>query len=402
MCLEVLGVLLSPLSSLLPPLSSLLPPPSSPSLTMPETIVVKIGTSSLTQPDGRLAVSAIATLAETLTNLRSSGYGVVLVSSGAVGVGCARLGLKERPRMMALKQAVAAVGQGRLMRVYDDFFTALEQPIAQVLLTRSTFGERTSYVNAYNTFHELLRLGVIPIVNENDTVAVEELKFGDNDTLSALVANLIEADWLFLLTDVDRLYSADPRTFPDAQPIIMVNNLEELEELQVQTGSSGSKWGTGGMVTKITAARIATRAGIRTVITQGQHPQNIHKILQGELIGTQFAPQTRTSNARKRWIAHGLISNGKLYLDVGAIYAIASAGKSLLAAGITNVYGEFHSSDAVQLCDAQGTEIARGIVNYSSSELQQIKGHRSEEIPAILGYVGVETVVHRDNLVITN
>ena len=369
---------------------------------MSETIVVKIGTSSLTQPDGRLAVSAIATLAETLTNLRSSGYGVVLVSSGAVGVGCARLGLKERPTMMALKQAVAAVGQGRLMRVYDDFFTALEQPIAQVLLTRSTFGERTSYVNAYNTFHELLGLGVIPIVNENDTVAVEELKFGDNDTLSALVANLIEADWLFLLTDVDRLYSADPRTFPDAQPIIMVNNLEELEELQVQTGDRGSKWGTGGMVTKITAARIATRAGIRTVITQGQHPQNIQKILQGELIGTQFAPQTPTSNARKRWIAHGLISNGKLYLDQGAIYAIAQAGKSLLAAGITNVYGEFQSSEAVQLCDAQGNEIARGIVNYSSSELQQIKGHRSEEIPAILGYVGVETVVHRDNLVITN
>ena len=372
-------------------------------ITMSQTIVVKIGTSSLTQPEtGKMALSTIAGLVEALTDLRQLGHRVVLVSSGAVGVGCTRLGLTERPRTIAMKQAVAAVGQGRLMRVYDDLFSVLEQPIAQVLLTRNTFGERTSYVNAYNTFNELLRLGVIPVVNENDTVAVDELKFGDNDTLSALVASLIEADWLFLLTDVDRLYSADPRLVPDAQPITLVNRMDQLAELQVQTGDRGSQWGTGGMTTKITAARIATSSGVRTAITDGRFPGNIQKILAGEPLGTQFAPQPRTDNARKRWIAYGLIPVGKLYLDSGAIAAICQAGKSLLAAGSTKVEGDFQTQDAVQLCDATDREIARGLVNYSSTELQQIYGHRSAEIPDILGYAGAETVVHRDNLVLTN
>ncbi|HEY9632565.1 MAG TPA: glutamate 5-kinase [Coleofasciculaceae cyanobacterium] len=369
---------------------------------MLQTIVVKVGTSSLTQPStGQLALSTIAKLVETLTQLRSSGHQVVLVTSGAVGIGCARLGLKSRPQTMALKQAVAAVGQGRLMRIYDDFFTSLQQPIAQVLLSRRDFIQRSSYVNAYGTFRELLGLGIIPIVNENDTVAVEELKFGDNDTLSALVASLIEADWLFLLTDVDRLYSADPRAVPDAQPITLVNRIEELAELQVQTGDSGSQWGTGGMVTKIAAARIATSAGVRTAITEGRRPETIEKILQGEPLGTQFEPQPRTENARKRWIAHSLIPAGRLYLDSGAVTAICQAGKSLLAAGIIGIEGNFHPSEAVQLCDKSGLEVARGLVNYSSTELQKIQGRQSDEIPRILGYAGAETVVHRDNLVLT-
>lgn len=370
---------------------------------MPQTIVVKVGTSSLTQPEtGQLALSTIAKLAETLSRLSSEGHHVVLVTSGAVGIGCARLGLKSRPQTMALKQAIAAVGQGRLMRIYDDMFTSLQQPIAQVLLSRRDFVQRSCYVNAYATFRELLQLGVIPVVNENDTVAVEELKFGDNDTLSALVASLIEADWLFLLTDVDRLYSADPRQVPDAQPITLVSSMEQLAELQVQTGASGSQWGTGGMVTKIAAARIATHAGVRTVITEGRSPEAIEKILQGEPLGTQFEPQPRSERARKRWIAHTLVPTGKLYLDNGAVAAICQGGKSLLAAGITAIEGEFHSSEAVQLCDSNGVEIARGLVNYSSSELQQIRGRKSEEIPTILGYVGAETIVHRDNLVLTN
>jgi glutamate 5-kinase len=369
----------------------------------PATIVVKVGTSSLTQPaTGQLAISTIAKLVETLTQLRSSGHRVVLVTSGAVGIGCARLGLRSRPQTMALKQAVAAVGQGRLMRIYDDFFTSLQQPIAQVLLSRRDFIQRSCYVNAFATFQELLQLGVIPVVNENDTVAVEELKFGDNDTLSALVASLIEADWLFLLTDVDRLYSADPRAVPDAQPITLVSRIEQLAELQVQTGESGSQWGTGGMVTKIAAARIATSAGVRTVITEGRYPETIEKILQGEPLGTQFEPQPRTDNARKRWIAHSLVPVGKLYLDKGAVAAIAKSGKSLLAAGITSIEGDFRSSDAVQLCDSSGLEIARGLVNYSSTELKQIQGRQSDEIPSILGYSGAETVVHRDNLVLSN
>ncbi|MBU7586357.1 MAG: glutamate 5-kinase [Nostoc sp. TH1S01] len=369
---------------------------------MTKTIVVKIGTSSLTQPEtGQLALSTIATLTETLCHLRQQGNRVILVSSGAVGVGCARLGLTERPKAIALKQAVAAVGQGRLMRIYDDLFTTLQQPIAQVLLTRSDLVQRSRYLNVYNTFKELLGLGVIPVVNENDTVAVEELKFGDNDTLSALVASLVEADWLFLLTDVDRLYSADPRSVPDAKPIALVSNIKELTQLQIQTGGQGSQWGTGGMVTKISAARIAIAAGVRTVITQGRFPRNLEKILQGEPLGTHFEPQPEPTSARKRWIAYGLVPMGKLYLDQGAIAAISQAGKSLLAAGIKTIEGEFDTQDAVQLCDTNGNEIARGLVNYGSDELQKICGRHSREIPEILGYVGADTVVHRDNLVLT-
>jgi glutamate 5-kinase len=367
---------------------------------MVQTLVIKIGTSSLTQPTtGQLALSTIATLVEILSTLRQQGNRVVLVSSGAVGVGCARLGLIERPKTIALKQAVAAVGQGRLMRIYDDFFTALKQPIAQVLLTRGDLVERSHYVNVYRTFQELLRLDVIPIVNENDTVAVDELKFGDNDTLSALVASLVDADWLFLMTDVDRLYSADPRSNPDAKPISLVQSIEQLAE--IKTTGSGSGWGTGGMVTKISAAQIATGAGVRTVIMQGRSPHNILRILAGEAIGTQFEPQPRPINARQRWIAHGLIPTGTLYLDDGAVQAIRKSGKSLLAAGIVQIEGEFESQDAVKLCDHSGHEIARGLVNYDHAALQKIRGHHSEKISEILGYVGADTIVHRDNLVLT-
>ncbi len=370
-------------------------------ILMSQTIVVKIGTSSLTRPEtGKLSLSTIATLVETLSQLRQKGNRVVLVSSGAVGVGCGCLGLTEKPKAIALKQAVAAVGQGKLMRVYDDLFTTLQQPMAQVLLTRSDLVQRSRYLNVYNTFKELLGLGVIPIVNENDTVAVDELKFGDNDTLSGLVASLVEADWLFLLTDVDRLYSADPRFVPDAKPISLVSDIKELTKSKVQTGAQGSQWGTGGMVTKISAARIATAAGVRTVITEGKYPRNIEKILQGESIGTHFEPHPEPTSARKRWIAYGLVPSGKLYLDAGAVRAISNGGKSLLAAGITNIEGEFDTQEAVQLSDSEGNEIARGLVNYNSVELQKIQGARSREIREILGYEGAETVIHRDNLVL--
>jgi len=368
---------------------------------MTQTIVIKIGTSSLTKPKTRqLALATIATLVETLSELRQQGHRVILVSSGAVGVGCERLGLTERPKEIILKQAVAAVGQGRIMRIYDDLFTTFQQPIAQVLLTRADLVQRSRYLNAYNTFQQLLDLGVIPIVNENDTVATEELKFGDNDTLSALVASLVEADWLFILTDVDRLYSADPRSVSDARPINLVSSLQELTELQIQTSAGGSGWGTGGMTTKISAARIAIASGVRTVITEGRFPQNIPKILQGEVIGTQFAPQPQSTSPRKRWIAYGLVPSGKLYLDAGAVQAIIQAGKSLLAKGIQAVEGEFEPQDAVQLCTSLGQEIARGLVNYSSDDLKKIYGHHSSEIAEILGYVGAQTVVHRDNLVL--
>ncbi len=368
---------------------------------MSQTVVVKIGTSSLTQTDtGLLSISTIAALVETLTDLRLNGNKIILVSSGAVGVGCVRLAIKERPRTTAMKQAIAAVGQGRLMRIYDDLFSNLGQAIAQILLTRQELIQRTAYVNIYNTFQELLNLGVIPIVNENDTVAVEELKFGDNDTLSALVASLVEADYLFLLTDVDRLYSADPRNHPEAKPIKQVVTREELEELQEKTEETHSQWGTGGMVTKLEAARIATNAGVKTIITHGRYPQQIPKILAGEPLGTQFEAHPQGESARKRWIAYSLVPVGKLYLDDGAVKAIRDRGKSLLAAGIIEVEGDFQTGEAVVLCDRDGKEIARGLVNYSGKEIEQIKGHQSEKIPLILGYTSsAETVIHRDNMV---
>ncbi len=367
---------------------------------MSETIVVKIGTSSLKQSkSGLLALSTIATLVETLTDLAFNNQRVILVSSGAVGVGCTRLEMKERPRTTALKQAVAAVGQGRLMRVYDDLFSNLGQPIAQILLTRQELIQRNAYVNIYNTFQSLLNLGVIPIVNENDTVAVEELKFGDNDTLSALVASLVEADYLFLLTDVDRLYSEDPRENPQAQPIERVVTRERLQKLQVQVGKSGSQWGTGGMATKLAAARIGTSSGVQTVIMKGDRPNEIPRVLAGETLGTQFEAQSRAESARKRWIAYSLLPLGQLYLDQGAVKAIRDHGKSLLAAGITHVQGNFQTSDAVSLCDPEGNEIARGLVNYNSSEIKKIQGKQSHEIPIILGYANTETVIHRNNMV---
>lgn len=366
---------------------------------MGQTIVVKIGTSSLTHPHtGQLALSTISSLVEVLCELRQAGHAVILVTSGAVGIGCARLKL-ERPRTIALKQAIAAIGQGRLIRIYDDFFSILQQPIAQILLTRGDLTDRDRFINATNTLQELLKLGVIPIVNENDTVAVDELKFGDNDTLSALVASLVQADWLFLLTDVDFLYSADPRTHADATPIQVVKSLDDLTTMNVRAGSPGSRWGTGGMATKISAAAIATAAGVRTIITRGQIPQNISRILAGEALGTQFEPAQRV-NARKHWIAHALVSAGKLWLDPGAVKAVKELGRSLLAAGITRISGEFQSQQAVQLCDPNGQEFARGLVNYSSQDLTKILGQQSEDIPAILGYADVDTVVHRDNLVL--
>jgi glutamate 5-kinase len=372
----------------------------------PQIIVIKIGTSSLSHPEsGDLQLATIAKLVEAIVHLRREGHSVVLVSSGAVGIGCGRLGLKQRPTKISTKQAVAAVGQGRLMRIYDDFFGSLQQPVAQVLLTRDNLIQRSHYMNVHATFHELLELGVVPIVNENDTVAVDELKFGDNDTLSALVASLIEADWLFLLTDVDRLYSDDPRQNPDAKPIEFVDypQLQELRqaigEKQALAGTGGTQWGTGGMTTKLDAARIASAAGVRTVITRGAFPDRLFAILNGENFGTQFAAQPKTTNARKRWIAYGMVTTGKLFLDDGAVTAVTMKGRSLLPAGITQVDGKFEANESVSLCDRDGKEIARGITNYSSNDILLILGSQSEDIPRLLGFDGGETVIHRDNLV---
>jgi glutamate 5-kinase len=360
-------------------------------------VVVKIGTSSLTDTQGvGLRLAILGPLVEVLTQLRKQGYRIVLVSSGAVGVGCTVLGLHQRPSAIAEKQAVAAVGQGRLMRLYDDLFSALNQPVAQVLLTRSDMVDRVRYVNARHTLEQLLEMGVIPIVNENDTVAVEELRFGDNDSLSALVASMIQAQWLIMLTDVDRLYSSDPNRDPLAQPI---ERVPRGVPLLVEAGSDGkSGWGTGGMATKLGAAQIATAAGVTVVITNSKTPDTLPKILAGEAIGTRFDPEPEPARARKRWIAYGLISEGTLVLDEGAVRAVCEQGRSLLPAGILEVRGHFEVGSAVNLCNHEGLDLARGLVNYSSQEIEQLKGKNTAEIEVTIGYQGSDTVVHRDNL----
>ncbi|WP_218079595.1 glutamate 5-kinase [Anthocerotibacter panamensis] len=368
--------------------------------TQPALLVVKVGTSTLTDGQtGRLRLGVMADLAQTLCLICETGWRVVLVSSGAIGVGAQRLGLKARPTDLATKQAAAAVGQGLLMSWYEQFFRANSRTIAQVLLTRGDLAQRNRYLNAQRTLQALLDLGVVPIINENDTVAVNELTFGDNDTLSALVANLLSARLLVLLTDVAGFYSANPRLDPEARLIEEVDMVSPA--LRQLAGGRGSNWGTGGMSTKLEAAFIATHSGIPTVITDGSQPRALLDLIQGKSVGTRFKAQPQGTSSRKRWIAHGLVPRGKLFLDPGAIRAITQHHKSLLPAGITALEGEFQDGDLVCLCDQGGREWGRGLVNYTSLDLQRILGKQTREIPLLLDEPEPPTtVVHRDNLIV--
>ncbi len=362
-------------------------------------LVVKVGTTTLIETaTGHLRLGVLANLAQTLSQIQQSGWQVVLVSSGAVGVGAKRLGLKERPTQLATKQAAAAIGQGLLVSWYEQLFRAYDQPIAQVLLTRADLAERARYLNAQRTLQELLRLGVIPVINENDTVAVNELTFGDNDTLSALVASLLSAQLLVLLTDVAGFYSANPRLDPTAQLIPEIDAL--APELWDKATGNGSGWGTGGMGTKLEAARIATQSGVTTVIASGAHPESLLDLIAGNPVGTKFRPQTHVTPSRKRWIAYGLIARGKLFLDPGAVHAVVHQQKSLLPAGVLKLEGDFQSEDLVCLCDPAGRELARGLVNYSSRDLALILGKKTPEVQMLLELESPPTVVHRDNLIV--
>ncbi|KFM28197.1 Glutamate 5-kinase [Auxenochlorella protothecoides] len=356
-----------------------------------QTVVIKVGTSSLIRASTKsLNLSSLASLVETCRDLHNLGFNVIVVSSGAVAVGCQRLGLSTRPRELAKKQALAAIGQIHLMRYYDDLFTAL----GLVLLTLDNLATRSQYINARNTFHELLRYGTIPIINENDTVAVAQLRFGDNDTLSAQVATLVEADWLFLLTDVDALYTGNPSTDPTATP---VHEVDDVHDLAVDTAEAGTQWGTGGMATKLTAAGIATAAGCRMVICHFNNPSVIVDIIGGESdVGTVFHPISDPLKGRKRWIL-SVPSKGEIWVDDGAARAIKKHA-SLFAAGITKVVGEFQHQDAVKLCDAQGRELAQGLTNYSNVEVEAAKGLSSAKFLEKLGYQGQEEVVHRASI----
>lgn len=365
-------------------------------------IVIKIGTSSITGSDeggvNRKLVEQIVDLVKLLKE--DLGHEVVIVSSGAVGLGCHRLGWKEKPKTITGKQAAASVGQISLANLYEEFFKKYEQPIGQVLLTRIGMQDKERYLNARLTLRELLRFGVVPIINENDVVADDEIKFSDNDYLSAVVSELIAAEHLFILTDTEGLFTQDPRENPNAELIQIV---EEIDfNIEARAGVHGSKWGTGGMASKIQAAKMATSFGTTVHILSSKKPNLIMEILEGKNFGTTFLPRSNPVDARKAWIACGITPKGKVVVDIGAMLAI-SRGKSLLPIGIKKVSGKFGRGNAIEICfeeDDQPRVIAIGITKYSSDDLKQIKGHSSEDIEKTLGYSYGNSAIHRDDMVV--
>ncbi len=361
-----------------------------------QKIVVKVGTSTLTHKNGKLNLEQIERLVRQLSDLRNQGKDVVLVSSGAIGAGMGKLNLEQRPKTIPEKQAVAAVGQGILLHIYEKMFSEYGQATAQLLLTKADLEHRQRFLNGRNTLLTLLKFGVIPIVNENDTVAFEEIKFGDNDTLAALVGTLIDADLILLLTDIDGFYDGDPRKNKNAKRISVVETINE--EIEGLAGNVGSKFGSGGMITKITAARIAVNAGIPLMIGHGAEDNIIRRLTSGEDVGTLFLPVDMKPHLRKSWIAFGSHVGGRIIIDDGAKEALLHKGKSLLPSGVTAVEGDFSAGAVVQIVDLQGREFARGITNYSWIELNRIKGQKCKDICSILGYKDYDEVIHRDNL----
>jgi glutamate 5-kinase len=363
-------------------------------------IVVKFGTSLLTAGTKSLNPERMASLVEQLSRLRKQGADVVVVSSGAIAAGREKLGLTKKDPGIPYKQVLASVGQGRLMNMYEQLFDKHNITVAQALLTKTDLSNRHGYLNARNTLLALLELGVIPIINENDVVAVDEIherKFGDNDNLSAMVANLIDADLLVILTDIAGLYTADPNRHPDAKLVPVVKKIDaEIEKL---VSGSVSGLGTGGMVTKIEAAKLATASGVTVIIADGRKAGNLEEVACGEAVGTRFLPRTKKLDSRERWMLSGLRTRGKLTIDAGAGQALKN-NRSLLAAGIQAVDGTFKRGDIVNILDMQGARLACGITNYTSEELADIKGLHSEEITAKLGQDFSAEVVHRNNLVV--
>lgn len=358
------------------------------------TVVVKVGSSSLTGPHGGLDPARLTALADALAARRLAGTDVVLVSSGAIAAGMVPLGLRRRPRDLATQQAAASVGQGALLASYNVAFGAHGLTTGQVLLTADDVTRRGHYVNARRTIERLLALGVVPVINENDTVATHEIRFGDNDRLAALVAHLINASALVLLSDVDALYDAPP-SHPGACRIGEVHDQSVLDE--VDLGGTGSAVGTGGMVTKIEAAQIATAAGVPTVLTS---TPLAGPALAGEDVGTVFAPQGHRPSARQLWLRYATSPQGRLILDDGAVLAITERGKSLLPAGIRRITGHFSTGDAVDLVDESGLVVARGLVNYDAKELPPLLGRNTHELARTLGPAYEREVVHRDHLAV--
>jgi glutamate 5-kinase len=360
--------------------------------------VVKIGSSLLTNDGRGLDHTMMDAWVSQLAALHEAGHELVLVSSGAVAEGMVRLGWKERPQAMHELQAAAAVGQMGLVQAYESRFQRHGLRTAQILLTHEDVKDRQRYLNASGTLRALIGLRVIPVVNENDTVATEEIRLGDNDTLAALTANLVEADLLVILTDQQGMYDADPRNNPGARLLdaAMAGDPALLE----MAGGSAGNLGRGGMRTKITAAARAARSGAATLIVHGREPEVLLRLARGEALGTLFSPGEQKLAARKRWIAGQLQVRGQVSLDAGAVKVLRSAGRSLLAVGVTRVEGDFRRGDLVSCLDTTGREVARGLINYNADEARRIAGRPSAHIAEVLGYAGEPELIHRDNLVL--
>lgn len=364
-------------------------------------IVTKFGTSLLTSGSDRLDLQVMSSLVEQIAQLHRQGKDIVVISSGAIASGRRKLkGVPER-KNTPFRQVLASVGQSYLMHTYEELFSQYDITVAQALLTKEALSDRSGYLNARNTLLTLIDLGIVCVVNENDVVAVdeiEELKFGDNDNLSAMVANLVDADLLVLLTDIGGLYTADPHHDPEAQLIHRVDRIDA--EIRRVAGSTSGREGIGGMTTKIEAARLATSSGVNVVIADGREPDTLARISRGEDMGTFFPAQVTKMESKKRWMLSGLACKGKITVDIGAVSALSQQNRSLLPAGIMNAQGEFHRGDIVDILDEQGQRIGCGISNYSASDLAIIGGQHSDRILSLLGYDYGDEVVHRNNMVI--
>ncbi len=362
------------------------------------TCVIKFGSAILTNDGEGLATEAIREWVEQIVALKKAGVDVVLVSSGAVAEGMKRLGMQERPHAIHELQAAAAVGQTGLVQAYESCFIQHGVHTAQILLTHDDLSNRRRYLNARSSIRTLLQMGVVPIVNENDTVAIDEIRLGDNDTLAALVSNLIESNLLVILTDQLGMYDADPRSNPQAQLLDTVE--ADDPALDRMASDSKGRLGRGGMATKVAAARTAARSGTATIVAPGREPQVLQRLFRQEPLGTLFEPGRRRRDARKRWMLSHLQMQGTLVIDAGAERVLCEAGRSLLAVGIKRVEGRFQRGDLVSLVSESGSEIARGLVNYAVEDMQKIIGKGSEQIESLLGYIDEEEMVHRDNLVL--
>ncbi len=372
-------------------------------MTAADLVVVKVGTRVLTHPDGTLDDERVASISGQLARQWQAGRRVVLVSSGAVGAGLGRLAIEKRPTDVAQLQAAAAIGQSLLIESYNRALEPHQLHAAQILLSAEDLQDRTRYLNVRNTLFALFQCNAVPIINENDTVSVDELQrsFGDNDRLAALVTNLIRAPLLVLLSDIDGLHEGDPND-PQSNVISVVTDVEAASRCAISDSADqrSVQLSTGGMASKLQAARIATSAGENVVIANGREDDVLAKILAGDDIGTLILAEGRAVDSRRRWIGWSAHAHGKLLLDDGARSAIKSNGRSLLAVGVTGVEGSFSKGDVVALCDTSGKEFARGLINYDSKEMQSIAGHSTEKIAELLGHCPYQEVVHRNNLIV--